>query len=104
MLASLTFYVQKYKAGAKLKGRIIPINLEAPPYEADFEIDGFSYHLIFGPQINGWFLCVPNWNIGAELAHPSDTFWNFESISRSGTKKSTAHYISEALSEIIEFI
>ena len=78
---SIPFNVLKYNCKVqKLQGTIIPINLYESPYEATLEIDGLSYHIIFGHQINGWFLCIPNWKIGVEMAHPSDTFWNRESL------------------------
>ena len=62
------------------QGRIIPHQLSKEPYEVDVEALGYSFHLIFGRQCNGWFLCIPNWNIGCELADPSDRFWNLDSI------------------------
>jgi len=99
---SISFSVQKFNAnsGKRLEGTITTINLDQAPYEAVLEISGYSYHLIFGRQINGWFICVPNWNIGAELAHPSDIFWNKTSLSNAGAGKRNAHYISAALAEL----
>ncbi len=88
----------------KSEGNIIPINLSRPPYEATLEISGLSYHLLFGRHINGWFICIPNWKIGAELAHPSDFFWNRESILRTGSRKDDALYIAAALSELSNYI
>ena len=64
------------------KGRIIPHQLIKEPYEVDVETMGYSFHLIFGKQIHGWFLCIPNWNIGCELADPSDRNWNLNSLLR----------------------
>lgn len=49
-------------------GDIFPIQLGQQPYEATICIRGYSYHLIFGQQTNGWFLCIPNWEIGVELS------------------------------------
>lgn len=51
-------------------------------YEAIIEGKGSSFHVIVGPQINGNFLCIPNWQIGCELASLSDVFWNSEQISQ----------------------
>ncbi len=42
---------------------------------------GSLFHVIIGPQENGHFLCIPNWQIGCELAEYGDTFWNRERIS-----------------------
>ena len=38
---------------------IHPIQLHAQPYEVKLNLNGNSYHLIFGRQVNGWFLCIP---------------------------------------------
>ena len=59
---------------------IHPIQLHAQPYEVKLYLNGGSYHLIFGRQINGWFLCIPNHQIGVELAHPSNQLWNQGSL------------------------
>lgn len=49
-------------------------------YEAILEGRGSSFHVIAGPQIHGMFLCIPNWQIGCELASLKDTFWNSEQL------------------------
>lgn len=35
------------------------------------------FHIIIGNYINGRYLCIPNWNIGIDIADPDDCFWNF---------------------------
>lgn len=62
------------------KGAIKPIRLDREPYEVNLEARGYSFHLIFGTQINGNFLCIPNWQFGCELADLSDKDWNLDSI------------------------
>ena len=102
----ISFSVQEYntKPGNTVKGKILPINLSGSPYEVTLEICDYRYHLIFGRQINGWFICVPNWNIGAELAHPSDTLWNRTSLCKAGAQKCDAYYIAAALSKMNAFL
>lgn len=63
-------------------GYINPIRLDKEPYECTVEARGYSYHLLFGSQINGNFLCIPNWNIGCELASLDDKDWNLHSLLR----------------------
>ena len=82
---------------------IYPIQLHAQPYEAKLNLNGNSYHLIFGRQINGWFLCIPNHRIGVELAHPSDRFWNKESLEAAGMTTNEASTIARALKELSLF-
>lgn len=62
------------------QGQIEPIRLEAEPYEAVVNAEGYSFHILFGTQCNGNFLCIPNWHTGCELAGLSDVFWNVGSI------------------------
>ena len=49
-------------------------------YEAVINARGASFHVIAGKYQNGNYLCVPNMDLGCELSHFSDTFWNAERI------------------------
>ena len=41
------------------------------------------FYLIFGQYSHGGnYLCIPNWDVGSELADYSDIFWNTERLSR----------------------
>ena len=42
---------------------------------------GSHFHVIFGSHSYGNYLCIPNWNVGCELADYSDMFWNYEQLS-----------------------
>ena len=100
----ILFYTQKPGSVSELSGKIIPVSLSEQPYEMILEIDGYSYHMIFGRQTNGWFICVPNWDIGTELSYPTDTFWNYERMCRAGIKKKDAYFLSTALYEVSEYL
>ena len=63
------------------QGQIEPIRLETEPYEAVVSAEGYSFHILFGSQCNGNFLCIPDWHTGCELAGLTDVFWNVGSIS-----------------------
>lgn len=65
---------------------IRPIRLEKEPYEAILEVSGYHFHLLFGSQINGHFLCIPDWDMGCELARLDDISWNTDSILRTDSK------------------
>ena len=71
-----------FNKSIKIKGlaQIHPIQVEQEPYEADISYSGFSFHILIGSQINGRFLCIPNWQFGCELAGYDDIIWNRESI------------------------
>ena len=55
------------------QGQIEPIRLETEPYEAVVSAEGYSFHILFGSQCNGNFLCIPDWHTGCEL----DIFFRF---------------------------
>ena len=88
------------------EGRIEPLKLNQEPYEAIISAEGYSFHILFGSQISGMFLCIPGWHMGCELSCLNDTFWNRESISGSdesfGYENETA--IAYALKELNELI
>ena len=48
--------------------------------ELRFRGRGSSLHAIVGPQINGHFICIPNYDIGSELAEYQDAFLNRERL------------------------
>lgn len=62
------------------RGTIIPYRLDSELYEMVVEARGYSFHLIFGEQVNGMFLCIPNWDVGCELSSLNDRHWNMESL------------------------
>ena len=83
-----------------LECHITPINLYHQPYEANVEANGNSYHILFGQHNAGWFLCVPNWQIGVELSTPDDLFWNTESLNHSGVDKNTSLILAYSVEQI----
>ena len=65
----------------KHNASIKPMQLEHEPFEMALSTTrGCYYHMIFGSQMNGHFLCIPNWQVGCELAKLDDVFWNRESL------------------------
>lgn len=83
------------------EGQIRTVNLSREPYEAFVEAEGFSFHILFGAQRSGNFLCIPNWRVGCELSFLSDTFWNSESIGLDDSiRPECAAAIAYALKEI----
>lgn len=42
---------------------------------------GNSFHILIGKNYFGTnIICIPNWNIGSELAAFNDIFWNTEKL------------------------
>lgn len=50
------------------------------PIEMDIEANGWTFHTIVGKHRDGNYICIPNWNIGSELAGLTDVFWNSERL------------------------
>ena len=88
---------------------IRPFNLAHEPYDAVLNDGVNSFHLIFGEQINGGFLCIPNWSIGCELASYDDIRWNEESLSEAAGHSGQIDYndvsaICYALKALIPYL
>ena len=88
----------------RMYGSIYAINLSNEPYEIYISADGYSYHAIFGSQTNGHFLCVPDWNLGCELASYSDKGWNAESILKTGRVSVEAAYAISNAIDLLAFL
>ena len=88
------------------EGRIEPLKTDKGPYEAIVSAEGYSFHILFGSQMSGMFLCIPGWHMGCKLSYLNDIFGNWESISGSdesfGYENATA--IAYALKELKELI
>ncbi|HAG69757.1 MAG TPA: hypothetical protein DCL38_07265 [Lachnospiraceae bacterium] len=74
------------------------------PCEAIVEADGWSYHFILGHYDGGYYLCIPDWNIGVDLAYPTDLFWNRDSMIRSGLSKRKTETFVQALLVLSEYL
>ncbi|MDD2979682.1 MAG: hypothetical protein PHN80_06875 [Hespellia sp.] len=86
------------------EGQIHLIHTE-PPYEAEVIADGSTFHLLFGSHAYGNYICIPNWNVGSELASLTDEFWNTERlIQYSGLSKTNACSVASALAELSKYI
>lgn len=52
-----------------------------PHKEISIEVGGMSYLTIYGRHVNGWYLCMPGWNVSCELGNPADSSaWNLDSL------------------------
>lgn len=77
-----------------------------PPYEMEVNARGSYFHIVFGRHKYGYYICIPNWNIGTEIAHLTDSFWNFERLVDTYPKLSSvdAISISDALVVVAQYI
>ena len=94
-----------YKKSGRWKGHIFLIK-SSDPYEAEVTARNSSFHIICGKHEYGSFICIPNWNIGTELAALSDRFWNYDRLTNNYPNLSPADAVSivEALVKLNEYI
>ena len=64
------------------QGTIYLMKITAGHIEAGITGRGSYFHVITGPHSDGNYICIPNYNIGSELASYDDLFWNKERLSR----------------------
>ena len=86
------------------EGRIRIMKRDIEPYEISVEFRGWTYHVIFGTQRNGHFICIPRLHIGAELACYDDIFWNTESLYNAGLSNDMARMIAQVLDEVRDYL
>ena len=55
---------------------ISPIAHKRAFYKVTISGRGSSFHVIAGPQSNGYFLCIPDWQIGFEIKSYDDVIGN----------------------------
>lgn len=102
---SITFQARLSSASkSPWTGEIIPIQLKQEPYEVEVSARGSCFHLVIGHHAYGNFLCIPNWDIGTELASLSDSFWNLERLSSTKLKKVDACSVAYALVELSKYV
>ena len=73
-------------------------------FETMISCEGFRNHLIYGQHSYGYYLVIPEWNIGCEMSDCNDTFWNTESLRKTGLTERTVHKIVNTLKENGEYI
>lgn len=61
---------------------IVDVYSDIEPYEFNVSVNGSSFHVLLGSHLGGNFICIPNWEIGCELASYTDTFWNLEKLNK----------------------
>lgn len=91
----------KYQNGDHIKNGQITIIHASFPIEADIHADGWNFHIIVGKHKDGNYICIPNWNIGSELAGLDDAFWNSERLRNyTGLDETNSNIIAAALAEL----
>lgn len=71
-------------------------------FEASIDTCGSNYLVIYGEHINGYFCCIPNWNVSCEMAEPTDVFYNRERLlnTDAGIGMNAADALAKAVRDI----
>lgn len=102
---SITFQARLSNTSKQLwTGKIIPLQLESEPYEVEVSARGSYFHLLIGHHAYGNYICIPNMDIGTELASLSDSFWNLERLRNTKLKKVDACSVTYALLELSKYV
>lgn len=102
---SITFQARLSNTSKQLwTGKIIPLQLESEPYEVEVSARGSYFHLLIGHHAYGNYICIPNMDIGTELASLSDSFWNLERLRNTKLKKVDACSVAYALLELSKYV
>ena len=95
----------KYQNDSSIKTGKIKIISSSFPVEVDIEANGWNFHVIVGKHNSGYYICIPNWNIGSELAGLADSFWNSERLSNyTDLGELNSRMIATALAELSSII
>jgi len=72
-------YLFKDQDGKIITGEITYLHI-TPFYEFEIEIDGYRLNCYLDHLLSGWHLCIADYEIDVELAHPTDISWNTNAI------------------------
>lgn len=73
-------------------------------FEASIAVNGWSYLIIYGKHINGYFCSIPSHNFGCELSEPNSISYNTSKLEGCGVDEEVAEAIANAISEISQII
>lgn len=68
--------------------------------EFTMDIGDWSYLVIYGKHINGYFCAVPNWGVGCEMSKSDSIAYNATKLATNGIEYGSAKAIAEAIREV----
>ena len=79
---------------SKWAGTIKYISQNNNLIEMEINSRGSYFHILVGKHRYGNFICIPNWDVGTELASLKDRFWNLERLTSLYPKIQPADLVS----------
>lgn len=68
-------------------------------YEIRVERNGFSFLVIYGQHVNGWFIAIPNWKISVEATEPSNYWYNAKKLANAFSNGEMGEAVAMAIKE-----
>ncbi len=68
-------------------------------FEISISYNGYSYLIIYGKHINGYYCCLPRWGWCCKMAEPTNICYNTKSLTKTGIDKDVAEVIANAIFE-----
>ncbi len=92
-------YIYKNKDGGKLVGEISYLHI-TPFYEFEVEAGNRKLRCYLEHLSNQWNICIANYEINVELAHPTDIFWNSDALCEKVKDEDLSLQIAYAIKEV----
>lgn len=73
-------------------------------FEISVDVADWSYLIIYGKHINGYYCCIPNHNIGCEMTSPDRLEYNSDKLIDCGMECNIAKSIAVAIKEYSEVL
>ena len=67
--------------------------------EIAIDWNGWSFLIIYGKHINGWFIAVPNWKICVEATDPSTVHYNICKLSEAFNDADKGNVVATTVKE-----
>ncbi len=56
--------------------------------------------MIYGKHVNGYFCCIPNWDIGCEMAEPDNVQYNAGKLMECDMDEGITQVLAEAINTL----
>ena len=66
-------------------------------FEFSVAIDGWTYLVIYGKHINGYFCALPSWSMGCEMSSPDAVDYNTKKLISCGMADNVAPALANAI-------
>lgn len=89
----------KRKEKMKQSYEIVSYHKVGKVIEFTMEFASWSFLVVYGKHINGYFCAVPNWGWGCEMSGPESVMYNMAKLIEAGANESAVPAIVEAIRE-----